>query len=297
MSASALLLSSQGRLRSGWRAALFLLLAFALTLVLMSALDAFHVRIRRPEYEPYADQWLVLVGALLGAHWILLRFVDRTGWGYVDLARRSAGPRPLSFGLVSGALAIGVPSLLMLAAGWFALYREPHADRLWADTFSTLVVLVTAAFAEELMVRGYLLSALADGIGRWPAIATTSLLFAALHLGNPNVSPIALVVVALAGVFLAIVRYSTASLYAAWMAHLAWNATIVLVMHAVVSGQSFPTDGWSIFERGPDWITGGYWGPEGGLGAALGLAGGTALLLIRDRRARVANTSNALLNA
>jgi membrane protease YdiL (CAAX protease family) len=291
------LVSPQGRLRAGWRAALFVLLALAVFTTFMSALNALHQSPRLGDYLPYPDAWWVMIAALLGTHWTLLRFVDRTGWRYVDLSARAARARPLALGFLSGALAIGIPSLLLLAAGWFALLRAPHGDRVWVDTTTSLLVLVPAALAEELMVRGYLLSALADGMGRWAAIVTTSVLFAALHLGNPNVSPIALIVVALAGVFLAVVRYATASLYAAWAAHLAWNATIVLLMHAVVSGQGFPTHGWATYERGPDWITGGGWGPEGGMAAALGLAAATTLLLGRRRRALATNTPNAPLHA
>lgn len=134
-------------------------------------------------------------------------------------------------------------------------------------------------------MRGYLLSSLADGMGRWSALVLTSVAFALLHAGNPGMSPGALVVVGLAGIFLGAVRFATSSLYAAWAAHFAWNAVLALVLHALVSGAALPGSGWRTVDAGPDWATGGPWGPEGGVPAALGLAAATALLIRRRRSA------------
>jgi uncharacterized protein len=90
--------------------------------------------------------------------------------------------------------------------------------------------------------------------------------------------------VTLAGFFLAAVLYVTRSLYAAWTAHLAWNWTMAVIFHAAVSGYPMEAPGYRYVDAGPDWATGGPWGPEGGLPAGLGMCAGIAYLLIRRRR-------------
>jgi hypothetical protein len=85
-------------------------------------------------------------------------------------------------------------------------------------------------------------------------------------------------------VFLATVRLALKSLWAAWMAHLAWNWTMAVVLHAAVSGLEFQAPVYKAVTSGPAWLSGGEWGPEGGLVAALGLMGGLTYFYTRRRR-------------
>jgi hypothetical protein len=45
------------------------------------------------------------------------------------------------------------------------------------------------------------------------------------------------------------------------------------VLHVPVSGLPFATPGYRAVITGPDWLTGGSWGPEGGVLAAFVLGG------------------------
>lgn len=294
MSASALLVSPQGRLRAGWRAALFLLLVVALSALAQLLLAAGANVAAAATGDRAPTTWVGVVVGALAAHWVMIRFIDRGSWSYVGLARRDAGARRVLPGLALGALAVGVPCAALLVVGWLRVEPAPAAGQTLAVQSGALALfLLPAAFAEELLMRGYLLSALADGMGRWSALLATSVVFALMHFSNPGMTPGALVVVGLAGVFLGAVRYATSSLYAAWAAHFAWNAVLALVLHALVSGSSLPLSGWRTVDAGPDWATGGPWGPEGGIPAALGLAAATSLLIIRRRRDAGANTVSA----
>ncbi|MFL5562053.1 MAG: CPBP family intramembrane glutamic endopeptidase [Gemmatimonadaceae bacterium] len=291
MKVAALFLSAQGRLRSGWRAALFLLLfmTFAEVAQAIVALPAMLLPARDAGAVVASEiplTWVSIVAAGLAAHLVMLVFVDRGRWSYVGLARVAAAPRPVAGGFALGALAIGVPCLVLIGAGWLAVIRNPATTASVPREMATvLAVLVPAALAEELMMRGYLLSALADGIGRVPSLLATSVVFAVLHARNPGMEPGALVVVGLAGVFLGAVRFATSSLYAAWAAHLAWNLVLGLLLHALVSGTSMAGAGWRTIDAGPDWATGGSWGPEGGVPAAAGLLVATWYLMARRRTA------------
>jgi membrane protease YdiL (CAAX protease family) len=117
------------------------------------------------------------------------------------------------------------------------------------------------------------------GVGA--AVVGTSVLFALLHLLNPGVTVQAIVLVALAGVFLAVVRLALDSLWAAWLAHFAYNFVQVAVFHTPVSGLAVPQPLYRTESVGPAWLTGGAWGPEAGLAAAVGMLGVSFLLSVR----------------
>ena len=78
-------------------------------------------------------------------------------------------------------------------------------------------------------------------------------------------------------------RVAYDSLYAAWAAHVAWNWVMAVPLHAPVSGLRFEAPDYRTVDAGPDWITGGAWGPEGGMGAAAGMLAALTLLIVRVR--------------
>jgi hypothetical protein len=204
----------------------------------------------------------------------------------VGLERAAARPRRLAEGLAAGVLAIGVPAAALLGTG--LLSAEPAAPgSWWGAALSLAAFLLPAALWEELLFRGYAFRALADGAGAWVALTVTSVLFGLVHLGNAGATAQSTALVTTAGYFLGAVLLRTRSLYAAWAAHWGWNWTMAAVFHVAVSGTGFPTPDYRVVDAGPDWLTGGVWGPEGGLAAAAGMAGGIYLLLgtRRTRRA------------
>jgi hypothetical protein len=134
---------------------------------------------------------------------------------------------------------------------------------------------------EELLSRGYIFATLKEWLGAPVAVTVTSVAFGLLHFQNPNVSVLSLVLVTLAGVFLAAVLLATRSLYAAWLAHFAWNWTMAALLHVPVSGIDLGKPDFQLVDTGPDWLTGGQWGPEGGAAAGLGMLGALAYLYWR----------------
>jgi hypothetical protein len=133
-------------------------------------------------------------------------------------------------------------------------------------------------------MRGYPFAVLRERFGVWPAIAATSVIFGLMHLGNPSVTARSIALVMLAGVFLGLVVVVTRSLWAAWVAHFAWNFTLAALLHTPVSGLPLARPDYQLLDAGPDWATGGSWGPEGGAGAALGMLASMGYLSWRLRR-------------
>jgi membrane protease YdiL (CAAX protease family) len=279
-----------GGVRAPWRIAFFLIVTLAVGTAVAGMI---YPLIAATALVSLARQWNVPLDqlgtllALLAGTWASLRIVDgaTTGaWARVGLGADALSWRTLATGLAAGTLAILVPSALLLASGRLQLEPQPAIES-WAEAARVaFCVLVPAALVEEVALRGYLLSTLRDVIRAPGAVAVTSVLFALLHLFNPGPTIVSTAVVALAGVFLATVRLVTGSLYAAWIAHFAWNFAQAAVLHAPVSGLALPTPGYRLADHGPEWLTGGSWGPEGGLAAAAGMLVATFLLVWCPRK-------------
>jgi membrane protease YdiL (CAAX protease family) len=272
--------------RAWWRITFFVLATFAggilagniaYSLIALTPL----VDLARQNSFSLADSG-ELLGLLVGTY-ASLRIVDRVrdgAWSRVGLGREGLKPKLLLIGLAAGTLGILVPCGVLIAAGRLGFERQPaEIVSWWTAARGALFMLIPAAFVEELAMRGYLLTALIDGVGKPYAVAITSALFAVLHLLNPDPTILSTVMVALAGVFLATIRLSTGSLWAAWIAHLAWNVVQAIVLHSPLSGLPLPTPGYRLVDHGPEWLTGGPWGPEGGLAAAAGMLVATFLLV------------------
>jgi len=276
---------SDGGVRAPWRIAFFLgatvaagslVTGIVYPVVALTPFIAFARHWRIP-----LDQLATVLALLIGTY-ATLRLVDGVrggGWGRVGLGRAGLRPGRLAAGLAAGTLAILVPSGILLATGNFHIERQPELQSWNAAARDALILLTPAALAEELLMRGYLLSALRDAIRAPGAIAVTSVVFGMLHLLNPGPTILSTAMVALAGVFLATVRLTTDSLYAAWVAHLAWNFVQASLLHAPVSGLAVATPGYRLQDAGPTWLTGGAWGPEGGLAAAAGMLLASFLLV------------------
>ncbi|MEO6209818.1 MAG: type II CAAX endopeptidase family protein [Gemmatimonadaceae bacterium] len=282
MTVHGIFFGADGRVRAGWRVLLFLGLV-----AIFSAAFGYLSRFVRP--ANYVAQELLSYGLLLLAawlsHYIMLRWVDHAPWSYVGLGREQFTPRVIVIGLALGALCILIPSGGLLLAHDLTLVTGLEGRHSWLVLAGSGVVLfLPQSLSEEMISRGYLFAALRDGIGAAGALAVTSIGFGLLHMANPGATPQSVCVVIFAGVFLAAILIATRSLYAAWMAHFAWNWSMAELLHSAVSGIHFPYSSYRMDAAGPAWLSGGAWGPEGGAAAIAGMSVGIAALVQWRRR-------------
>ena len=227
--------------------------------------------------------YVSMIGGLLLGHWWTFRSVEPRGWSAILLGRAQCTPRALVTGAVLGAVAVGVPSVILLLAGWLRVEASPPGD--WVRTAgTTLALLVPAALWEELLTRGYLFTVLRERVGARRAIVATSVVFGLLHVENAGATWQSVALVTLAGIFLGSILVATGSLWAAWSAHVAWNFVMAGVLHTTVSGVGMGAPNYRTVDAGPDWATGGSWGPEAGLVTGAGLLLGIYVMLRRTRR-------------
>lgn len=247
----------EGRLRLGWRLALFLVITLAVAVLLAALVPA----------GLQTTSVALLAGAIV-AGVVLLALDGRpaAALGF-HLARSSL--RESLLGLALGTAVAGAVVLVMAALGGVRWTGDGGTAGAWlSGGAGALLFLALPAAAEEALLRGYPLQALAEAWGPWRALGLTAVVFGALHLLNPGVTVIATLNVALAGLFLGIVYLRTASLWWATGAHLGWNWAHGWVADVPVSGlELLDAPLYEGVVRGPAWLGGGGFGPEGSLAA------------------------------
>ena len=263
-----------------WRLAIFTLacsvgvLGLRVTMPAISAIVEAETGVRLPSFI------LTLSGGMLIGHWWTFRVTEPNGWSLVGLDRAAFSLRRIAVGAALGAAAVGVPSALLLALGWLRIEAAPAGDVVRAAALA-LATLIPAALWEELLARGYLFALVRERWGARRAIVATSVLFGVMHLENAGVTAQSIALVTLAGIFLGSILVAQRSLYAAWAAHVAWNFVMAGVMHTSVSGIGLGSPSYRTVDAGPDWATGGTWGPEAGIFAGLGMVAAIYFLLRR----------------
>jgi len=200
------------------------------------------------------------------ATYLMLRVVDELPWNTVGLDRAAASPPLLIRGVAFGGLTIAAASLLLLSTHMLRI-ETAIPGSWWGEAGHSTVMLLPAAFFEELLMRGYVFAMLRRAAGWKLALIVTSIVFGLLHIPNPGADSESILAVIVAGFFLGTILLVTRSLYAAGAAHFAWNWVMSGALHIAVSGVPSRDPDYRVVDSGPDWLTGGPWGPEGGLAA------------------------------
>jgi membrane protease YdiL (CAAX protease family) len=291
---------TEARLRAPWRvgATLSLLLLAAVVVAplarLLTGLDA-------PgsgwDLVVLAGAFLGLSVAVVGLSWVVDRRYTRdlgvalSGRWYRDCAAGLAVGGAMATAVVAALLATGTASVTGTVTGREAQLTVtgvgPLASAgLWALFYAG------AATLEEVAVRGYLLVNAAEGLsgrlgrrrGVLAAAAVTAGLFGILHASNPGGTILGLLNVTLAGVLLGGAYVLTGRLAMAVGIHAAWNFAVGAVYGLPVSGLETSSALLAVEPDGPRVLTGGAFGPEGGVLMLAALAVGAALVLLWVRR-------------
>ncbi len=143
----------------------------------------------------------------------------------------------------------------------------------------SLAWLALPAAAEEVLLRGYALAAIARVLGPGVALWGTSVLFGLLHVLNPGAGPLALAGVTAAGLLLGALVLRTGSLWPAIGAHLGWNWALAFLGDVSVSGlEVADAPGYDGVAQGAAWLSGGSFGVEASVMAVLMLAAAAGLV-------------------
>ncbi|ADJ13813.1 CPBP family intramembrane glutamic endopeptidase [Halalkalicoccus jeotgali] len=212
------------------------------------------------------------LGAILGV-WLAGRYVDRRRFADFGMGIDREWWLDCGFGLALGALLMTGIFLLELAAGWIEVTGAFAGEALARVVVGSVVLFLIVGIYEELLLRGYLLTNLAEGargpLGIGGAIVfgtvASSLVFGALHASNPNATLVSTLAISFAGVMLALGYVLTDELAIPIGLHVTWNLFQGTVYGFPVSGMDFGTSIVGVEQGGPTVVTGGSFGPEAGL--------------------------------
>ncbi|MEF8851280.1 MAG: CPBP family intramembrane glutamic endopeptidase [Haloarculaceae archaeon] len=294
----------EGRPRAFWRlcVALVLLLAASVaTLLGTSALAAL-----APDTAPATPTALFTTTAALapyvassGALVVATHSVDRRRLRDLGLANSREWWADCAFGLALGlvlpglVLAVEVATGAARVTGSVVTRTDPFLSVGSGVAFPlalacTLVFFVGVGTFEELLFRGYLLVNLAEGLDGLlgtsrraalaGAVALTSLGFGVVHAANPSATALALGNITLFGGFFAASHLLTGRVGVAVGFHVAWNFAVSAVFGFPVSGITSPVTVLAVEVTGAPLLTGGEFGPEGGLFALVALLAGWGAL-------------------
>lgn len=212
------------------------------------------------------------IGILLST-WVCRRLLDRRSFASLGFRVDRLALGDLAWGTFMGAVLFVGIFAVEWAAGWLTV-TSLHWETATVDVIATSLALSSVYYVgvgvmEEVMSRGYMLQALEDDRGTVVAVIVSSIVFGLLHGGNPNATPLAVFNLCVIGVLFAYGYLVTRQLWLPIALHFSWNFFQGPIFGLPVSGMR-RGDLWTTQVSGPDWITGGAFGPEGG---ALVLAG------------------------
>jgi membrane protease YdiL (CAAX protease family) len=219
--------------------------------------------------------------------WVWIRWFEKRPFWTLGFERQGAAKR-YGIGLLAGALLFSTAVAIMAAFGYVAPEAgDPRFQGTAALGGVALVALgwMVQGAAEEVLCRGWLLQTIGARYRPSLGVLLSSLVFAVLHSLNPNLSLIAVLNLFLFGLFAALYALYEGGLWGVCAVHAVWNWVQGNIFGLAVSGGT-PSGGtlFDLIEIGPDLITGGAFGPEGGLAVTAVLLIGVLVIALLARR-------------
>ena len=278
--------SPEPRLRAGWRLLLqqVLMLALLIGLVLLAGF------LDRQKLIPGGLMFLVeqsvsLIAISLSV-FLARRLFDRRSFPSLGLQLDRRALPDILVGVAIAGLMFVLIYFLEYFLGWVSFggfaWKTHTPAQVWSGVLSMLAVFIVVGWQEELQYRGYTLQNLSEGLNMTWGVVLSSIIFGAMHLGNPSASWMTVVGITAAGLVLAFAYLTTRQLWLPMGLHLGWN-----YFEGVVFG--FPVSGLDTFRlittqtQGPELMTGGAFGPEAGLILLPGLALAVTLIYLYTR--------------
>lgn len=248
----------QPLIKQGWLRALLFSIAYLLFLSFAGAVFVFlSLAIPAVAAQPVFLSIIIIQVASLIMVFLFRKFIDKSsvkslGYEWKGFARER------SIGFLTGVLLCLVIAVVL----WVMQLLQWYIDDVDASgLFTSFIIMIVVAFAEELVFRGYVLNNLMQSMKPQAALLLSAIIFAVLHSLNPNFNLTAFLNILLAGLLLGINYIFTRNLWYGIMLHLSWNFVQGPILGFKVSGLELPT----LLQqnlRGSILLTGGEFGLE-----------------------------------
>ena len=163
--------------------------------------------------------------------------------------------------IISVLLIIGLGTALLTLTGQISFQFQTFN---FESVLLAFFLFLSVSIQEELFSRGLIQKVLMDSLNPYLALFIASIIFAGLHLANPNFSLIGFMNLTLAGMLLGLIFMHTQNLWYSFISHFLWNFLQAPLLGYNVSGQEIN----SIFKiemTGSPYLTGEEFGYEGSL--------------------------------
>ncbi len=238
-------------------------------------------------YNLFVPFLLVALACFAWVKWVENRSLASMGWRF----ERAFFIYGRGFGI---GLLLNVLSLVLIAlwggyeiGPWLPAWNNPSA-LLMIGLF--LLGFVVQGGSEEILFRGWVLSAMAPRWGFPVAISVVSVLFALMHVGNqwPHINWIAMLNIGLVSVFFAIYAIAERTILGVCAVHSAWNWIMGVGFGLSVSSMQIGAEPLVVDLRQKfdvdAWITGGSFGPEGSLAVTVVLSVAIGVFVVLQRK-------------
>ena len=281
-----LLFNEIGRLRSGWRATIFLLsfllLAYILILFSLAILALVPIGTSAGSFLPVMIPFAISSAVAIFFGWLYGKLFEDLPFRALGCAFAGKWLRNFAAGSIVGAvtLAAAVMVAVVFRGMSVVVNRDSPGSAITSTLTTTILIFAVGAMSEETLFRGYLLQTFSRAKAAWIGVALTSILFALAHINNPEVGLLSWVNTLLAGVWFAAAYFKTRDLWFPLGIHLMWNWLQGPVFGINVSGigEFSPDPLLRAADKGPQWLTGGSYGIEGGIACTTALV--LSMLLI-----------------
>lgn len=187
-------------------------------------------------------------------------------------------------GLLAGFLVFSATVLICMLTG--ALKFEGLSDSFAPGMFILYVLgYMIQGMAEEVLCRGYFMVSIAR---RYPFVAAAvinAVFFAALHLSNPGITPLAFINLSLFGIFASVYFIKRGNIWGIGAFHSIWNLVQGNFYGIKVSGL---TSNCTVFDtafvEGKEFFNGGSFGMEGGIATTIVLVVGIIVLCLMKKK-------------
>lgn len=228
--------------------------------------------------------WAALVTITLGylAYWAYVRLFERRT--PAELAGTGAA-KECGAGVFSGIAFVGFVAFLLWLFNAFEVSKG-HSG--WLLLVAPTASAATAAFMEELAIRGIFFRILERTLGTWLALGLSAVVFGVIHASNPGASIWSSAAIALSGgIVMGAAFIATRRLWLPIGFHFGGNLTQGTLLGLPVSGQPVPGL-LSSQTQGSEFLTGGAFGLEASVFVpAASLILGIALLRYAAKKGRV----------
>ncbi|MBC2839144.1 CPBP family intramembrane glutamic endopeptidase [Robiginitalea sp. SC105] len=273
---------AEGRLRAGWRILLFVLLFWVFAALIFVLKPVFGDITKREYLSRYS---LVIVAVLAFAASVAVaiarKYLDKKSFRSLGLGGIRRALPDVLFGFFLSAAMAGGFLLVTLAFGLVEITAIGMPDTpgpgLWDSGFGDYIQVMSGGvlffllmehilvgYWEELVFRGYLFDNLSDGMGQNLAIGISCAIYGLIHATNPNAGILSTGIIMFFGFLRIYGLLATGFLWLSIGMHIGWNFFQGPVFGFGASGHQMA----SLLEleiSGPDWASGGEFGPEGSL--------------------------------